>query len=178
MIQLILQVFWFFLPAGIANMAPVLFKWVPFLDYPVDFNVKLRNKPLFGRNKTFRGFAASIILAIIIVYIQKTLYARTEYLAFVDYSAVNVLLLGFLMGFGALLGDLVESFFKRRLSIAPGKNWVPFDQIDWILGAVACVYFYVDISWSLVLAAFVIFGLLHPVINLVGYFLHFKKKRF
>ena len=35
---------------------------------------------------------------------------------------------------GALLGDIIESFFKRRIGKSRGENWIPFDQIDFILG--------------------------------------------
>lgn len=42
MIKILLQTFWLFLPAGFANMAPVLFKWFPFFGYPVDFGIQLR----------------------------------------------------------------------------------------------------------------------------------------
>ena len=36
--------------------------------------------------------------------------------------------------FGALLGDIIESFFKRRIGKKRGEDWIPFDQIDFILG--------------------------------------------
>jgi CDP-2,3-bis-(O-geranylgeranyl)-sn-glycerol synthase len=36
--------------------------------------------------------------------------------------------------FGALLGDIIESFFKRRVGRKRGEDWIPFDQIDFILG--------------------------------------------
>jgi CDP-2,3-bis-(O-geranylgeranyl)-sn-glycerol synthase len=43
--------------------------------------------------------------------------------------------LGFLLGLGAMAGDAAKSFFKRRLGIAPGHPWIPFDQIDFQIGA-------------------------------------------
>lgn len=43
--------------------------------------------------------------------------------------------LGLLLGLGAVSGDAVKSFFKRRLGIAPGRPWVPFDQLDFQVGA-------------------------------------------
>src|SRR4051812_27852644 len=46
-------------------------------------------------------------------------------------------LLGAWIGLGALSGDLVKSFAKRRRGILPGQAWIPFDQIDWLLGALA-----------------------------------------
>ena len=39
------------------------------------------------------------------------------------------------ISFGALIGDIIESFFKRRIGKGRGEDWIPFDQIDFILGA-------------------------------------------
>jgi len=36
--------------------------------------------------------------------------------------------------FGALIGDIIKSFFKRRIGKKRGQDWIPFDQIDFILG--------------------------------------------
>jgi len=36
---------------------------------------------------------------------------------------------------GALLGDIVESFFKRRMGKERGEDWIPFDQLDFVVGA-------------------------------------------
>jgi CDP-2,3-bis-(O-geranylgeranyl)-sn-glycerol synthase len=41
----------------------------------------------------------------------------------------------FSLCFGALLGDIVESFFKRRIGRDRGQDWIPFDQLDFIVGA-------------------------------------------
>ncbi|HEU4368357.1 MAG TPA: CDP-archaeol synthase [Methylomirabilota bacterium] len=41
---------------------------------------------------------------------------------------------------GALVTTLVQhGFFKRRLGIAPGRPWLPFDQFDFVLGALSLV---------------------------------------
>ncbi len=169
--QIIIKIFWLLLPAGIANMSPVLFKWIPFLSTPI-------NKRLFGAHKTYRGFVIAIISAILIVYIQKLLYPYMQNYSLVDYSTINILFLGFLLGFGAMLGDLVQSFFKRRKGIAPGKQWVPWDQLDWIIGALILVSFVVKLSVFEIIAALVLFGVLHPIINLIGYTLQIKKNKF
>jgi CDP-2,3-bis-(O-geranylgeranyl)-sn-glycerol synthase len=36
---------------------------------------------------------------------------------------------------GALLGDVIESFFKRRIGKDRGQDWIPFDQLDFLIGA-------------------------------------------
>ena len=178
MIDLIIKTFWLLLPAGLANMAPVLFKWIPILNFPIDFNKKFKNKPIFGTNKTCRGFLFGIIVSILVVLMQSLLYAHTKNISLIDYSQTNPYLLGFLFGFGALFGDLIESFFKRQMGVGSGKPWFPFDQIDWIIGALLFVNFYITINWKYIILSILLFGLLHPVMNLIGFYLGIKKNKF
>src|SRR3989338_4143493 len=119
-LMLALKSLYLMLPAYFANMAPVIMKKVNFLDYPVDFNKKLGKNPVFGRHKTFRGFVFGVLFAIITAYIQFRLagFDSLRNISILNYD--RWLLIGFLMGFGALIGDLIKSFFKRRISINPG----------------------------------------------------------
>jgi CDP-2,3-bis-(O-geranylgeranyl)-sn-glycerol synthase len=178
LIDIIFQTLLLIAPAGVANMSPVLFKWLPVLNKPVDFGKTFGGKPLFGKNKTYRGFLVGILMAILVVYLEKILYNFLAPYSIVDYSQINIFWLGFLLGFGALFGDLIESFMKRQKGVAPGKSWAPFDQIDWVLGALIFVHLYFPIGLSIWITALIIFGLLHPVINLIGYYLGIKKNKF
>jgi len=130
----ILGCFYFMLPAYFANMAPVIVKGIlkP-LAFPLDFNKQLNGKPLFGKNKTFRGLIFAVIFGIAIAFLQHYFYTSFRAISFIDYS--SWLLFGFLMGFGAIFGDLVKSFIKRRLDVTPGKMFFPWDQLDFIFGA-------------------------------------------
>ncbi|MBW2992665.1 CDP-archaeol synthase [Candidatus Woesearchaeota archaeon] len=177
-ITYLISIFWFLLPAGFSNMAPVFFKKFNFLNIPVDFNKTFRNKPIFGKNKTFRGFFFGIILSIIIIYIQKLLYPFMLNYSIIDYTSINIYLLGFLLGFGALFGDLIKSFFKRQLNIAPGKPWIPFDQIDWVIGSLLFSLLYINISLDIILISILLFGIIHPLVNYIGYLLKIKKNKF
>ena len=113
--MLILKSMYLMLPAYFANMAPVIVKKINIFDYPVDFNKKFGKKPLFGKHKTFRGFIFGIVFAITIAYVQFRLAEADSFwsISILDYE--KWLLIGFLMGFGALSGDLIKSFFKRRI---------------------------------------------------------------
>ena len=173
-----ISIFWFLLPAGLANMAPIIFNRLPLLATPVDFGRRWRGEPIFGPHKTYRGFLVAIILAIVAVYIQKWLAPHTGSYNLVDYKTINLVLLGFLLGFGALAGDLLKSFAKRRVGRKSGQSWVPFDQIDWVVGALIATSFIANFSFSQILEALVVFGLLHPVSNLLGYALKFKPNKF
>lgn len=173
MINELIQIFWLFLPAGIANMAPVLFKWVPILDYPIDIGGKISGKRILGNNKTFRGLIFGILIAMLVVYLQ----SLADFETIINYSAINILLLGFLMGFGVIFGDSVKSFFKRRRGIKSGKSWLVFDQVDWIFGAIIFVNLYVWVGWKVNFISLVLFALLHPVVNYAGYLLKIKKNK-
>lgn len=48
---------------------------------------------------------------------------------------------GFWLGAGALGGDLIKSFFKRKAGIKEGR-YIPFDTIDWIVGAFLVAFIY------------------------------------
>jgi CDP-2,3-bis-(O-geranylgeranyl)-sn-glycerol synthase len=174
----LLGIFWLLLPAGIANMAPVLVKNIDFLDFPIDAGKKFRGKEIFGSHKTFRGFFFGTLAGIIIAYAQGIFYPFAKSFALIDYSATNLLLLGFLLGFGALAGDSIKSFFKRQIGIKPGQEWWFFDQTDWIVGAFMFLSIYHQFNFSIYLIGIVLMGMLHPLINLAGYYLGMKKNKF
>jgi CDP-2,3-bis-(O-geranylgeranyl)-sn-glycerol synthase len=121
---------WFIFPAYCANAAPVIFGG----GKPMDFNKKFFDgKPLLGSHKTFRGFLAGIIVGTLVGLAQTIIFEQVlfEYGSQFQYS----ILLGFMLSLGALTGDIVESFIKRRLNCSPGSSLPVADQIDFILGA-------------------------------------------
>jgi CDP-2,3-bis-(O-geranylgeranyl)-sn-glycerol synthase len=176
MITELIKAFWFFGPAGLANIAPVIVKKIDFLNSPVDFGKKFKGKRIFGSHKTFRGFFFGIIASILGVYLQMLLDIRSINL--IDYNNINIILLGFLLGFGALFGDLIESFIKRQLSISPGKPFWFFDQVDWVFGGIAFSLLYVRLGLRYYLFIIIMFAIIHPLVNLLGYFLGIKKNKF
>lgn len=159
-------------------MAPTLFARLSLLDTPIDFNKKFRGQPIFGPHKTYRGFVVGIIFAVAAVYIQQRVYPWPGGNTLIDYQVINPFVLGFLFGFGALGGDLVKSFIKRRFKIPSGWVWAPFDQLDWIIGAILLTGLVISLELKHIVTAVVIFGLLHPLVNLVGYILRIKPNKF
>ena len=173
----ILECFLFLLPAAIANMMPVVVKRLPICNSPVDLGLKFRGQRVFGENKTYRGFLFGVLAAVLTMYLQQKFNLISVYkLPLVDAS--NWLVLGFLLGFGALSGDLVKSFFKRQRGIAAGKSWWFFDQVDWIIGAFVFVAFYIDIGWQQFFVSLFLFGILHVIVNYLGYLLRLKSNKF
>jgi CDP-2,3-bis-(O-geranylgeranyl)-sn-glycerol synthase len=84
-------------------------------------------------------------------------------------------LFGFLAGFGAIFGDLLKSFFKRRVGIRSGGAWPVFDQLDFIIGFFAFTYLIVWPMPEVVITIMLITLILHPLTNIVSYLLGFKK---
>ncbi|USN53187.1 MAG: CDP-archaeol synthase [Candidatus Nomurabacteria bacterium] len=139
-LTLILSSFWLLLPMGVANMFPIFaVKLFPRSNWPVDFGAYFHGQPLFGSHKTYRGILAGVLGAVLTFWLQRFLYLKYTWvqdISLFSYTSQS-LSFGALLGFGALAGDLLKSFFKRRVNIAPGQSWFPFDQIDYIVGGIA-----------------------------------------
>lgn len=153
-LQVILETIWLLLPAGAANIAPVIaakFNWPPALNKPI-------HERLLGSNKTWRGLVFGVLLGSVtgILLGQGIVY-------------------GAAVGLGALAGDAVKSFFKRRLGIAPGQPWPVFDQIDFVIGALIITLFFFPLTFMHIIGAFLIFGSLSWVCSFVGLKLKIKK---
>lgn len=175
--MLLIQAIYFALPMYFANMAPVIFKSVPILDGPIDRGKLWNGKPLFGKHKTWRGILSATIIGFATIILQQWLGANYDYFASIsllDYEEGSAFLIGGLMGFGAIIGDLIKSFFKRRVGIASGKPWVPFDQIDLVIGGLAFASILYWPGWEIAVILLLITPILHWITNVSAYFLGLK----
>jgi len=142
----VLKVLYFFVPAYLANMSPVLVRHsLSALAMPIDGGRFLWGKRILGDHKTWRGLLAGIVAGTLAFELQRRADAAGvgQALRLIDHAA-HPFLPGLLMGLGAGVGDAVKSFFKRRLNIPPGATWLFFDQVDFFLGA----YLFVSIVYS------------------------------
>jgi CDP-2,3-bis-(O-geranylgeranyl)-sn-glycerol synthase len=100
---------------GLANTAPLVAqrwfgtRWVAPLDGGLRF---FDGRPLLGSSKTIRGFLAAVAAAALGAPL-------------VGLPAM----LGALLGVGAMLGDALSSFIKRRMGAAPSSRATGLDQI-------------------------------------------------
>lgn len=177
MFDAIVPALYFFLPAYLANMVPVIlarFKLAEFLNVPVDFNRQLNGEPLFGKTKTWRGIFGGAICGVLVITIQTLVYRNVSgaaWLYLFAYDFPFVLLLGFLQGLGVGLADLIKSFFKRRLGIPSSARFAPFDQMDFIGGLILG-----NIVYQLPVAHLVAILLISPVLPLVANGIAFRLK--
>lgn len=155
----------FFLPAGLANMTPVVANMIPGLrdwNTPLDFGKTYRGKRIFGSSKTWRGVVAGTLVGGISAVIIGGLNQNVL-------GPYSQLVAGLLLGFGALAGDAIESFFKRQRGIAPGKTWFPFDQIDYIIGGLLAVRIIAPVPFWVIGTVFFVYFALHLVTVYVFY---------
>jgi hypothetical protein len=162
--------------------APVLHAPVLALDLfeglkrPLDGGATIGGRRLFGDNKTWRGalfMVAGPALAAVLL---------TRWPAFRDalpdaVSDAPPLLWGALVGLGVVVGELPNSFLKRRLDIAPGTQrrgagglaLIVLDQADLVPGVWLCLAPVYVLPVATAAVAFAAVTAVHLVINVIGY---------
>jgi CDP-2,3-bis-(O-geranylgeranyl)-sn-glycerol synthase len=171
MLILLLQAIYFFLPAYFANMAPLLFSKVNILARPV-------NSKYFGTHKTWRGIIGATIVGQIVYLIQYWVYSpKLATFAIINYHHYPVYF-GAVLGLGAILGDLVKSYYKRKEGIKEGHSWIPWDQLDFVFGAIIFGFIVYVPHIKIVVALLLVSPVLHVSANYLGYLLKFKKSKF
>ncbi|MEM3373954.1 MAG: CDP-archaeol synthase [Candidatus Woesearchaeota archaeon] len=169
-LEFIIECIWFMVPSYVSVIVPVFVRKINFLNFPL-------NEKLFGKNKTYRGFFVGILFSILVAYFQYKLYINNfliRAISIIFYDRINIFLFGFLMGFGSLFGDLIKSFFKRRLKIKEGKDWIPFDNLDYVIGSLffVLIVFHTNfINFNLYYFFGIVFlsGLLHYFMVKIAY---------
>ena len=181
MIEAIVFSVWFFIPAGVGNVSPIIIKKIPGLsklDAPLDGGATWNGKPLFGQNKTWRGLIGGTILGALAMMLQIYLYQHYAWAQNaagpVDYSLWYMPILGLALAAGALLGDAIESMFKRQKGIPSGQKWIPFDQLDYIAGALLLSLFFVRLDIGYYMLMLVVWFGVHLLSSYVGYLTGFK----
>lgn len=201
MLQTLLIALYFILPAYVANMFPVI---LGALKFP--FGQPISEKWL-GSHKTWRGFYAGYLGALLVLLFQQYVASETAVFvmspvdvssvtpvnngfnfntsALLDYAQINIFLYAIPFGLGAIAGDAIKSFFKRRLNRKPGAPFFPFDQLDFVIGALLSLLpFYIldpesflasPFQPAILLMLLVLTPLLHLLTNLLAYALGMKK---
>lgn len=194
------QALWLFLPAYMANMAPVFaMKLLPRWNARIDGGRNWRDgRAVLGAGKTWRGLVAASLAGPATAWAQS--WIRLTSVPFSDFGyatsggPVAPLLIGLGFGLGAILGDAVKSFFKRRTGREGGAPWVPFDQLDFVAGGLLFAYlasilvgailpgpedwWWAELGgarWPKLVVLILLTPVLHLVVNVIGYRLKMKK---
>jgi len=155
----------YIVPLYIANATPILIHG----KMPLDLNKKLFGKPIFGKGKTIIGTISGIIAGTLAGALIAILFPYSLLLI------PNYLELSFALAFGAILGDLAKSFFKRRFGIKSGEKWELADQLDFIVGGIIISAIIRIPEPGLVLVLLVATFFIHKGSNWVAHKLKLKK---
>lgn len=163
LLQLLGSAIWFILPAYVANATPVVLG----RGTPIDGGRLFRDgRPIFGAGKTIRGFVAGLIVGSIVGVAQGIVVGQP----------CNYAMLGLLLALGALIGDLLGSFIKRRLNIPRGGAAPVLDQLGFVVFALLFASPVMLPSWEVILIILIITPPIHLATNFVGYKLGFKSR--
>ncbi len=142
---------------------------------PIDFGFTLRGARLLGKAKTFRGFAAMMIISgITMWWLNTILNIPLKFHAFIS---------GAIIGFGYSLGELPNSFLKRRLGIkesepaaGPMKIFFLLDHTDSVVGSIISLFIIYSPSMALAAALFISGTSLHLALDGALYRFSYKNK--
>ncbi len=150
-----------YLPALVANGSATLIS----KGHPIDFGRRfIDGRRILGDGKTVEGFTVGLLYS--------TSIALTEAVAASD---SRIAVYGVAAGVGALLGDMLGSFIKRRMGLERGAKAPLLDQLDFLLGAYAATILagYTPPAVYAVVFAGVVYGL-HRATNMAAYKLGIK----
>jgi CDP-2,3-bis-(O-geranylgeranyl)-sn-glycerol synthase len=160
MTQFVIESLIFILPSYVANVVPAFVKKINLFNTPIDFEQSWKGKRIFGSHKTWRGLIFGVIGASLFSYFQG-----------------RGLEVGFLLGLGTLVGDMIGSFIKRRLTLSPGDKNLLVDEIPGTLFALLFAYLADLLTINLYQVIFlIIVGLpIHILANMLWYKLKLKE---
>jgi CDP-2,3-bis-(O-geranylgeranyl)-sn-glycerol synthase len=166
--------FWILIPAYAANGFPPLARGKIPIDRGHCWGDGGR---IFGQGKTVEGFivgvAAGTFFGAVETFIQPSLNA---YAGLWGIGLPNMsIFIGFVIAFGALLGDLVGSFIKRRAGFESGADAPILDQLNFVVGSFVLASFFTQITiWMSVIAA-IVTPIIHRTACIIGYQLRMKR---
>ncbi|MFQ6086596.1 MAG: CDP-2,3-bis-(O-geranylgeranyl)-sn-glycerol synthase [Candidatus Bathyarchaeia archaeon] len=166
----IIYAFYYILPAYVANALPVIFGG----GYPLDAGKLFWDgKPVFGSNKTVRGFFAGLLAGTFSGFVLSSLHQLDGFPQ--NFLFQYNILLGFVLSLGALTGDLLHSFIKRRIDISPGSPLPVADQLDFALGALLFSLMVYPPPWRIAVIILIVTPPIHLSTNFLAYLIGVKK---
>jgi len=152
MLDIILTAILFILPAYVANSTPVIAgKLLGKYNLPIA-------KKLLGEGKTWGGLIFGILAGTVVGFLLGAVY------------------LGLLLSIGALVGDMLGSFIKRRFGLKRGAPVPLLDQYDFLIIAIAFATFIQTPTLAQIAVLLVLTPLIHLSANFIAFTLKLKKE--
>jgi len=146
----------------VANGSPILLRYLmrDAFSYPIDFNCLLTDgKPLLGSAKTWRGLMGSLLITSL-----STQMIGQDFVT------------GLLVASGAMCGDLLSSFLKRRLGMRSSTRAPLLDQVPESLIPALLLMQTFHLSITAIVALVFAFFLLDIMLSRLLYQLGIRKK--
>jgi|TARA_B110000263_G_scaffold6653_1_gene5743 CDP-2,3-bis-(O-geranylgeranyl)-sn-glycerol synthase len=184
-LQVFFIVLWIMMPAYLSNTFAVITGG----KFPIDQGkIHSDGNRILGDGKTWSGLIGGTSGGMLIGYLQLNygnaiidgIAGTNNY----NFWGENELIIIFLLAFGALLGDMTASFFKRRTKLNRGDKSPVLDMFDFI-GMALFLTLLFDYEWlkSWILDGYApLFTLLiatpflHRGVNIIGYKLGIKNE--
>lgn len=181
---IISEAVWIIFPAYIANSSAVIFGH----GTPVDFGRKLGDgRRVFGNGKTWYGLLGGTLAGVAFGFgeiLGSSIQYPNHHWGYGP--SPNAYFIALLIPLGALLGDLLGSFIKRRYGLTRGES-IPFlDIYDLIIGVFILLLIF-QFQWFYetfldgiriigIITILILTPILHRLTNIIGYKLGKKKE--
>ncbi len=167
----VLKVIWLLLPAYTPNNFAVILGGIKPMDFGKNF---IDGKRIFGDGKTFSGFLGGILGGILVANVQRLIENAIEFRYFSALGYRDFIILVTALSCGAMFGDLLGSFIKRRLNFERGRSFPVVDQLTFLLFSLAFASL-TNAFWFLFTSLDILIGILiTPVLHVLVNFLAFK----
>ena len=189
-----------FVLAGVAQTIWLRGGWLKSWARPIDGGRMWRGKRIFGNNKTWRGLVV-MIPAVAAAFGLLRSFAGAEqatgdaasgsitgggsWLAPWSFGVGGYVALGAWAGVGYMLGELPNSFVKRRLGVEAGQpptsslgRTIAFiaDQTDSVIGALLALSVFVSLSWQTWVVLLSLGPVVHWLFNVILLLVGVKKR--
>lgn len=166
---------WVMLPAYVPNNAAVLVGG----GRPIDGGRTWGGNRILGDGKTWRGTLVGVLIAFGFAFLLNQIRPTATDLLGV---AVPTFPLAAMIGLplGAMLGDIVASFLKRRLDRGRGAPLPGVDQLDFVVMALVVTailawgWFTAVFTVAVLIVVLVVTPILHIVTNVLAYLFGIK----
>ena len=177
MFDALITAVWLMLPAYLPNSCAALFGGGVPLDLGQTFQDGRRT---LGDGKTVRGTVAGTVCGILFGLLQNLIAPMVGLPTFG--AGLEQLPILFGLSAGAMAGDIVAAFFKRRLGLKRGAPLFVIDQLDFVIGSwlltmlIAPHWFWQNFNPTIIIIVLIITPILHRLTNIIGYRIGAKRE--
>lgn len=180
------QAFTLLLPITFAGLCLIICMrkgWLEKLDVPLDGGLKLGGQPLIGKSKSFRSLIIYLLVATLVTLLLHSSAQVSDLVAPVFLT--NPFVLGPAITLSYLLGEIVNSFIKRRIGIATSgeassqlgsRVQAIFDNVDGIIASGLLFIFSYQVPAEILVTSFVLAVVIHLSTDLLMRRLQLKVK--